>query len=249
MKFALLLLFSTFCLNSFSQNCSGHTLFKKGVQLEYDYHTALMDGTTRKSMRLLFEVTEIEDRYGNTYSTILKKGYSMNSDQHFQRTIELACDGKNLFIPFDFYSPDTTYLKDVYANMKLAKKGYAFAYAPLKDDVTYNVPFNLEGISNLPIGLKKYVHYGMVRAMSEYGSVSKSEFEITITIKSVRSVGKESVKTPAGVFDCYKFSVEGDQQFGKLTTQIKYWLYFNNETGLVKYDGPGGFIELAGIKK
>lgn len=30
---------------------------------------------------------------------------------------------------------------------------------------------------------------------------------------------------------------------------LKYWLYFDSEAGLIKYDGPGGIIELSSIKK
>jgi hypothetical protein len=30
--------------------------------------------------------------------------------------------------------------------------------------------------------------------------------------------------------------------------QLKYWLYFDSEAGLIKLDGPGGIMELTSIK-
>lgn len=248
MKFPLLLLFSTFCFSSFAQNCSDHTLFKKGVQLEYDLHSVQVgggNGVTKKIMRLLFEVTGIEEHSGSTYSTIVKKGYSLNSDEHSERTTELECEGKNLLIPFDFYGADTFYLRDIYPSKK-GKKGIAIANTPLKNDASYIVPFNLEGVDNLELGVKRYVQKGM---MSNFGTKQMSAFENLITIKTVKLIGKESVKTPAGVFDCYKFSYVGDLELNNRNMEIKQFLYFNNEIGLVKFESPGGFIELAGIKK
>ena len=43
--------------------------------------------------------------------------------------------------------------------------------------------------------------------------------------------------------------MDGDVEINRHPMQLKYWLYFDNEAGLVKYDGPDGVIELASIKK
>lgn len=248
MKFPLFLLFSLLCFNSFAQNCNSHALFQKGVQLEYNYHMAQFQGPEKKIMRLLFEVTDVYERNGSTFSAIVKRGNSLNSEkEHYERTIDLECDGKNLLIPFDFFTADTVYTKDVYPTVR-EKKGYAFAFTPLKNDATYIVPLKLEGSNKLPVGLTRYVQKGKQRSWSDR-SLRKFDFENIITIKSIRLIGKETVKTDAGAFECYKFYVDTDCEIGKRSLQLKYWLYFNNEVGLVKYDGPGGFIELVSVKK
>lgn len=245
MKISLFLLCSLLYINSFSQNCSGHYLFTNGVTLEYSFSMVQANGVDAKNQRIRYEVQEVSDRDGSTYSTVVKKGISINDDDGFyKRAIDIKCDGKNLYFPYDFYSADFIYAKDMDPKNRRAKKGsYAFSYEPLKDVITYVVPLVMDGITKLPEATTEFKQKGK----SAY--IPGSDFENTITIKSIKLTGKESVKTEAGTFDCYKFYVISTQKINKLEMDIKYWLYFNKELGLVKLDGPGGGMELTGIKK
>ena len=206
---------------------------------------AQANGTEAKNQRIRFEVSEVSERDGSTYSTIVKKGISINDDDGFyKRAIDVKCDGKNLYFPFDFYSADFIYTKDIDPKNRRAKGGsYMFSYEPLKDVITYVVPLVMDGITKLPEGTTEFKQKGKSAYMTG------ENFENTITIKSIKLIGKESVKTEAGTFECYKFYVISAQKINKLEMDVKYWLYFNKELGLVKLDSPGGGMELTSIKK
>jgi hypothetical protein len=245
MKISLFLLCSFIYINSFSQSCSSHYLFTNGVTLEYSLSMAQANGAEAKNQRIRYEVQEVSDRDGSTYSTVVKKGISINDDDGFyKRAIDIKCDGKNLYFPYDFYSADFIYAKDMDPKNRRAKGGsVAFSYEPLKDVITYVVPLVMDGITKLPEGTTEFKQKGKSAYMPG------SDFENTITIKSIKVIGKEPVKTEAGSFDCYKFYVISSQKINKLEMDVKYWLYFNKELGLVKLDGPGGGMELTSVKK
>jgi uncharacterized protein DUF3108 len=248
MKFPLFLLFCTLGLYALGQNCSNHLLFQKGVRLEYDYYMApLTSSIPAKNSHLVFEVIDTGERDGSTYNTIVKKGYSLKSKKdHFQRTITLKCDGKTLFIPFDFYTSDTIYLKDLFPDKP--NEGYAEAFLPFSDDVTYNVPLNLKGIDSLQVGVKKYVQKGNHRGF-DLTTLIQEDYEIHYTINSIKLAGKETIKTAAGNFECYKFAVDETAEISKSIMPAVYFLYLNNEIGLVKLEASSGYIELVKFKK
>jgi hypothetical protein len=256
MKFLLVLICSLSVVFSNAQNCTGHALMRKGIQLEYNVYmpdlnvVSGMSSTDMKISRLLFEVDNVTENAGSTYSTIIKRGFSLQDEKdHFERKIVLQCDGKNLLFPLDFYTCDTIYTRDVYPKERREKHGYAFAYTPMEDAITYIVPLIMEGINKLPEGKKQVVQKGKRRYWSVSRNLVKSDFENDITIKSIKLIGKETVKTEAGSFECYKLYVDSDQKIEKFSMQVKYWLFFNAEIGLVKMEGPGGNIELVSIKK
>jgi hypothetical protein len=245
MKISLFLLCSLIFIDSYSQNCSSHYLFTTGVTLEYSLSMAQANGVEAKNQRIRFEVQDVSDRDGSTYSTVVKKGISINDDDGFyKRAIDVKCDGKNLYFPFDFYSADFIYAKDMDPKNRRAKGGSAvFSYEPLKDVITYVVPLVMDGITKLPEGTTEFKQKGKSAYMPG------SDFENAITIKSSKFIGKESVKTEAGTFECYKFYVISAHKINKLEMDVKYWLYFNKELGLVKMDSPGGGMELTSVKK
>jgi uncharacterized protein DUF3108 len=245
MKAFLFLLCSLVYINSFSQNCSSHYLFTNGVTLEYSYSTAQRNGTLAKNQRIKYEVQEVADRDGSTYSTVVKKGISINDEDGFyKRAIDIKCDGKNLYFPYDFYGPDNIFAKDMEPKNRRAKGGsIAVTNTPLQDVITYIVPLVMEGITKLPEGTTQFKQKGKSAYMTG------SDFENDVTIKSINLTGKESVKTEAGTFECYKFYVISTQKISTLSMDIKFWLYFNKELGLVKLEGPGAGMELTSIKK
>jgi hypothetical protein len=256
MKFLLALVFSTSFLYTTAQNCTSHLLMHKGAQLEYKLsmpkQNALGDMTSEyyTVSRLVYEVNRVQEVTGSTFSTIIKKGYSASDEKNsFEREITLKCDGRNLLIPYDFYSVDTIFTRDVYPKAKGDKHGYAFAYAPMEDAISYVVPLVLDGISKLPDGEKQLQQKVKERYWHEKYGLQKRDYESKITIKTINCMGKETVKTEAGSFTCYKFYVDSDGEINHYHMQLKYWLYFDSEAGLIKYDGPGGIIELTSIKK
>ncbi len=103
---------------------------QKGAQLEYMvYNPAYRHD---QALRMVYEVVNVADSAGSTYSTIIKKGIGIidEANDHYEKTIRLQCDGKNLLIPFDFYSPDTTWFNDAFAyrscpyRNRIDKNGY-----------------------------------------------------------------------------------------------------------------------------
>jgi hypothetical protein len=255
MKLLLALIFSTFFLYATAQNCTSHLLMRKGVQLEYKLNmpkqNVLGDMTSEyyTVSRLVYEVERVQEVTGSTFSTIIKKGYSGSDEKNsFEREITLKCDGRNLLIPYDFYSADTIFMRDLYPKAKGDKHGFAFAYTPMEDAISYIVPLVLDGINKLD-GEKQLQQKVKERYWTINNGLLKRDYDSKIAIKTINFMGKESVKTEAGTFACYKFYVDSDVEINRHPMQLKYWLYFDSEAGLIKYDGPGGVIELTSIKK
>ena len=255
MKLLLALVFSTSFLYATAQNCTSHLLMRKGVQLEYKLSMPKQDvlGDMKSEYytvsRLVYEVDRVQEVTGSTFSTIIKKGYSASDEKNsFEREITLKCDGRNLLIPYDFYSADTIFMRDLYPKARGDKHGYAFAYIPMEDAISYIVPLVLDGINKLE-GEKQLEQKVKQRYWTINNAMVKGDYDNKITLKTIDFKGKESVKTEAGTFACYKFYVDGDVEINRHPMQLKYWLYFDSEAGLIKYDGPGGTIELTSIKK
>ncbi|THU35858.1 hypothetical protein FAM09_20915 [Niastella caeni] len=256
MKSQLFLLFSLFCVNAFSQTCTNHVLFQKDAKLEYNVYMPDLDvirgmsSTDLKVSRLVYEVDHVTDSAGSVYSTIIKRGFSIHDENdHFERRIVLQCDSRNLLFPFDFYTADTIYTRDVYPKDRRDKHSYVFAYTPMEDAIAFIVPLVMDGINKLPEGKKQLEQKVKHRYRSETSGLVKRDIDNKINIKSIKLIGKESVKTEAGTFVCYKLYVDSDQKVNKFSMPVKFWLYLNSELGLVKMEGPGGNIELVSIKK
>jgi hypothetical protein len=229
---------------------------KKGAQLEYNMYMPQsnldmsLSSADVKISRLLFDVDQVRDSAGSAYSTIIKRGFSVADEKdHYERKIVLQCDGKNLRLPYDLYTSDTLYTRDIYPKERRDNHGYALAFTPLEDAITYIVPLVMEGINKLPEGKKQLEQKVKRRVWTEDRGLVKVEVTNTITIKNIRLDNKETVKTEAGSFVCFKIYVDSDQVIGKRTIPLKYWMFFNPTVGLIKMEGPGGNIELVSFKK
>jgi len=262
MRFILILLLSLSVICSSAQNCTNLALMKKGTKLEYIVKgPGYVDG---KVLKLVFEVVNVTQSAGNTYSTIIKKGIGIKDPQkdHYQRKIKLQCDGKNLLLPFDFYETDTTYLNDSYLSSVIKKNYFLSARAPL-ENVNYVIPLQLEGLTSLGEGVKQVKQKAKVVAMGAFPGYMPvkgqtdlwaKEYEIVYTIKDIKMAGRQQITTGAGTFDCYAIVIDRKVQFDGKSPASTVTMYFNKEVGLVKYEIAQGkdkaaSIELTGIKK
>lgn len=228
-----------------AQDSTSHFLLKKGTQLEYRQYWNFRD-SNRAISRLLFDVEQVKDSAGSTWSTIIKRGFGIfNPQDNYKRKIVLQCDGKHLLFPYDFYSCDTLFTGDVYFTKPAEDKyGYAKAYTPLEDAITYIVPFKLDCLVRLPEGKRLFVQKAK-RGYSPLVICKAMPDGNTIVINNIKMEGKQILTTPAGTFNCYKFCVE------EATSDYtyEYWLYFNSEVGLVKLEYVNFYTELTGISR
>src|SRR5262245_57491984 len=150
MKILLLLILTALCMHTHAQNCTNNALMKKGTQLEYEFwgpKPTAFNVKDAKLSKIIFEVQQVTDSNGSSYSTILKKGIGANNKKDtYQRTIVLECDSKNIRFPFDFYTVDTFFTSDYFSG----KGGYFLANTPLVDANTYIIPLVPDGVSRLP---------------------------------------------------------------------------------------------------
>lgn len=234
-----------------AQDCRDHLLMQQGAQLTYNVYWPKGDTAFRTVSRLVFDVEQVKDSAGGTWSSITKRGLS-NYDEirHYERKFILQCDAKNLHIPFDFYSNDTFYLQDFYPDKaEWYKNGYLVAYTLLDDAITYIIPLVLDGIDNLPDGKKRFKQKEVIG--NRPGTVCfRMPDEHQFTVRTIKRVGREMISTPAGAFACHKFCMDVDDEYMRSVTLTKYWLYFNDRAGLVKFenDHHPAQVELVGIR-
>ncbi|OQP45523.1 hypothetical protein A4D02_33235 [Niastella koreensis] len=243
----------------------------KGAKLEYMVYTP--GYRDEKALKMTFEVTNVADSAGGTFSTITKKGIGIKDaeNDHYEKTIRLQCDGKNLLIPFDFYSADTTWFNDA-SNTIVKRHLFYTGNAPIADpDAHYTIPLVLEGAAGLAIATKQIKQAftktgelptqgtdGWHKVKGESGIWSK-DYEMLTIIKAIKVAGKEKVTTAAGTFECYIINVDCDFQFNGATLVNRYTMRYNPEAGLVKMEidmfsgnrkiGRSGSVELLSVKK
>jgi len=252
MKFLLLLLCSLSYGFIMAQDCRAHLLMQKGVQLEYRVLWPTADsGIYRSANRLLFEVIDVKDSAGSTWSSITKRGIGVfDSTKHYERNVVLQCEDRRLLIPYDFYLTDTIYTRDFYqkpVDRLPDNYGYAVAFTPLVDAITYIIPLNLECTVSLPEGKKKF-EQKVKRGYRDVIPFTSKPYDVwPFNILSTTLAGKENVTTPADIFACYKFCMEiaADDD----PEPLKFWLYFNREVGLVKFEAARIRVVLNSIKK
>ncbi|OQP39756.1 hypothetical protein A4H97_16150 [Niastella yeongjuensis] len=251
MKQILLLLYGLFSGFLMAQDCRDHVLMQKGVQLTYNVYWPKGDNFFRPVSRLVYEVNQVKDSAGSTFSFITKRGFSIvDSNNHFERKVVLKCGGQHLNIPFDFYSNDTFYLQDLIPEAKGYKNDYFVAYTLLEEAITYIVPLVMDGIDELPGGKKQFRQSEMQGYKPYFVCEWHPYHEYSYTIKVIKREGRKMVTTPAGAFACVKFCMELDEKWKGDTSPLKCWLYFNEDAGLVKFenDHHPAHVELVSIR-
>ena len=271
MRFLLLFVLCAGVINSNAQNCGSSALMKKGAQLEYMVYSP--GYRNDKALRMVYEVANVTDSAGGTYSTIIKKGYGIKDEMndHYEKTIRLQCDGKNLLIPFDFYSADTTWFNDATSSI-IKRHLFYTGNAPLQDpNANYLIPLVLEGVTSLPVATKQvnliFTQTGELPTQGTDGwhklkgesGIWFKQYEMLTIFKDIKVEGKEKVTTAAGTFDCYIIGVDGDFQFNGASLVSKYTIHYNAEVGLVRMEmdlfsgkrkiGKSGSVELVSVKK
>jgi hypothetical protein len=265
MKFFLFLVFALSATMANAQQCNQHALMKPGTELEYKVSLPI-NPRNPVELHVLLTVSGVKDSTGTMYSEIIKKGGgNKNEKDRYSRQITLECDGKNLKIPFDLYTPDTVFMSEIYKPK--ASRGFYAANEPIKDDFfSYLVPLSLEGVTELPeSGVKVVKQKTTVRDFNQgpswevAGAPSQSQagiirntVEYYWKILKIKVAGKEKITTPAGTFDCYKIMADCEMEFGR-TIKATLIMYFNNEVGLVKSRAQSQFpmaeTELVKVKK
>jgi hypothetical protein len=221
---------------------------QKGAQLEYKEYW-LTSSRHIPIARVVLEVDQVTDSAGSTWSSITKRVFSnIDSNDHYERKLLLQCDGRNLLFPYDFFFTDTIYRRDFYPEAIKGGYSYAAVYMPLKDAISYIVPLVTDCIVSLPEGKKHierivkpgYLNFSLCKARTY-------DVEASVIINSIILQGRQMFKTPAGNFDCHKFSMEllknGDDP------PFQYSLYYNKEAGFVQLEDYRHRVELISIRK
>jgi hypothetical protein len=248
MKLLLTLVFCVCFIYAEAQNCSSIVLMKKGTQLEYMAYNPRKKN--KEMLRLIFEVTEVIDSSGSTYSTISKRGFGIRDEErdHYEKTIRLQCDGKNLLLPFDFYNLDTTWINDVWSGVITKTHLFATGLSPLKEGNNYIIPLNPEGVSSLPTEPKQ-----VKQIMTRTGAPSNApgwhklkgstfwykDYGLTFDLKEIKVTDKQQVTVPAGTFECYIIIINCDLEQDEMSLGGVYTMYYNTEVGVVKIELDG----------
>ncbi|MBO9203548.1 MULTISPECIES: TapB family protein [Niastella] len=246
MRFLFALVLVICVTNSNGQTAGSHALMKKGAQLEYMAYNAAY--SHKQALRMVFEVADVTDSAGSVFSTIVKKGFGIKDEQndHYEKTIRLQCDGKNIFIPFDFYGADTTWFNDAFTSI-IKRHLFHTAIAPIDPKANYIFPLALDGVTELSAATEQVKMTVTTAGSSPWGTKSSKKLEgetgvwikveeTVFNIKDIKVTGKEKVTTPAGTFDCYIIGVDCDFKYNDMPFLIKYRMRYNTEVGLVKME-------------
>jgi hypothetical protein len=251
---------------SFGQVDAKPLLMTPGAELEYRCYLP-KTGLIGKSgfvevTTLTYTVSSVIDSSGTAISTVLKKGKSIKRNDSYQHAVYVKNDGKNLFFSADYYVIDTLYVADVYYRLRYKSvyrttviKGPDLEYPlqPAEGALPKN-NYDYQMLIHDPVE-KDWQANALGSSFPSFISDKKIKTQLIITSRSI--VGKETVKVPAGTFDCYKiktsfeWSARGLVNKG-LGSTIEYYA---PGTGVIKteqinQEGPvNAYMELTRIKK
>ena len=234
-------------------------LFTKGAELEYRTYSVKAKGFKMEqyeATRITIIVTDVKDSDNITWSYITKRGTGITNPEidHYEKRMVISRENGKITMPVDFYFIDTSYLADKYPPGNKKSKGF-------------NVISKTEGNSVISGNLEKGEYLNSpktfktsfkIRELSldpnSPSTINETGYTLTSTTKEYKVMGKTTITTPAGTFDCYKISGTTKVEIPGLTRETTGIIYFNPEIGILKTEQEGekmqlGYYELARLKK
>lgn len=247
-------------VSAYTQDCKTAMLTTRGMELEY--HNTLprfgMFGKRKDDdfdiTTLIYQVTDVKDSGGITYSYIRQIGVAGTKDDYFtcRRNVVLACDGKNITLPVNFYEVDSIFLCDTYGPAYGKKQFYlvrdvapATCTLPVTVAVQDTLPaysYNYKQVIN---DLDKERMENFVSGRQSGASPYMKDWG-TMNFTARKVIAKQRLTVLGGTFDCYKIMVT--VTLGKRGTT--YTEYYAPGTGIIKIEyATGATTELARVRK
>ncbi|WP_422860910.1 hypothetical protein ACOKFD_09005 [Flagellimonas sp. S174] len=202
------------CLFIFStkaqENCSSYYPMVQGASYAYDLYNKKnkLEGTTS------YVVSNVQNNSGNTYATMNLKYEDAKGKNAFESDYNITCTGDGIKI--DYKSLFPSQMRQQYEEMGLEM------------DITGT---DVEVPNNLSVG--KELSDANVNVNMNMSGMSM-KIEVNTTDRKV--VGKESVTTPAGTFDCYVIAANISSEVMMTKQQIKDKLWLSEGVGMVKQE-------------
>lgn len=217
-KIILILAFTGFLFQSFSQDCVFYCPIKEGTKTEVKNYNAKdkLQGTDK--------VTVLSKKVSGNNVALTVKSESYDEKDKLVENRDLIYECKNGVFYFDmqqFIDPKSM-------------EGF-------KDMQVKMTATNLEMPSVLSVG--KTLANGSIKL--SISSEGMNLANMTITISNRKVVATEKITTPAGTFDCYKitFDVETNMMF-KVQTKVIDWIA--KEVGVVRSENYDSNNKLQG---
>lgn len=211
MKLSLtLLLLICFSMSSFSQ-CNTFFPLKENVRYEYE----LYDKKEKLSGRMAHIIKNVSGSDNDMKATLAQELYDVKKGDKISSS-ELDWTCKDGVLHFDMKSMNLT--MDNAQQMNMSESG-------MNLEVTGD---ELDLPSNLDVGQSlKDVTYTIKMTMGTLTLMNR-----TFLVKDRKVESRESVKTPAGTFDCYKVTFTTTDDKGRNSVKSAVW--YAKDSGLVK---------------
>ncbi len=216
MKNSLVLFIMAWGAALFAQtDCSMFYPFKEGVRMEYTY----FDKKDKMETRTVSTVKAVKQLPNGVEATITNTVFDKKDKEQFSGEYLVRCE--NGVIKMDASAMLNPAMQQSFSNMEVAIEGEELAI-PKKLEVGQELP---DASTNIRAGT---------------GGINIVNMTVNITDRKV--VGKETITTPAGTFDCYKLSQTTDvkMMLGKSFSSVEYYA---EGVGVVRsetYDKKGG---------
>lgn len=214
MKKAIIIIISLiFGIHGFAQSCSKFYPFSKGTISEI----SLMDKKGKASGTIIYEVINATRSGGTETVSISSKLIDEKGSAISMHTYDAHCTGN--VVSFDFKSLMNPTFLETYKDMEYDISG-----------TNINLPNDLSVGQSLPDG-------EMIMNLNMAGI----EVNMTMLMTDREVEKRESVTTPAGIFDCFVISYTSEMQMGmNQTRKGRQWI--SEGVGMVKqedYDKKG----------
>ena len=208
-------------------DCSMFYPFKEGVKLEYTYY----DKKGKLESKSQSVIKTVKALPNGVEAVITNTIFDKKDKEQFAGEYLIRCEGG--VVKMDASTMLNPAMQQSFANMEVSIEG---------EDLT--IPKKLTEGQELPDASTN------IKA----GTGGINIVNMTVNITDRRVLGKESVTTPAGTFDCYKVTQTTDvkMMLGKEFSSIEYYAEGIGVVRSETYDKKGnldGYMELTSFEK
>ena len=224
MKKLLLLAFVFTCRFAFSQNCGDYYYFQNNKTIEI----SIANKKGKETGKIVYTISDVNKKGSATVSTIHSEMFDKNGKSTSKATNNLQCDNGIVLMDMKMFIPSAQ-AEQMGEMSATGSTNYLEYPSTMKEgDALKDASFSMD-----------------------FKSTSGINSHISIDMTNRKVVGKESVTTPAGTWDCFKITYHSKMIFKMgigipMNFDVTEW--FAPGFGTVKTESNGGTTQITAIK-
>ena len=224
MKKIILLAFVFTCRSSFSQNCGDYYYFQNNKTIEI----SIANKKGKETGKIVYAISDVNKKGSATVSTIHSEMFDKNGKSTSKATNNLQCDNGIVMMDMKMFIPSAQAEQMGEMSATSSTNYLEYPSTMREGDALKDASFSMD-----------------------FKSTSGINSHISIDMTNRKVVGKESVTTPAGTWDCFKITYHSKMIFKMgigipMNFDVTEW--FAPGFGTVKTESNSGTTQITAIR-